>query len=50
MALSLRPRQLECLDAIRNEYLAGCFQQLVVMATGCGTGIGKVASKVVYCK
>lgn len=31
-----RPRQVECLNAIRNEYLAGCFQQLIVMATGTG--------------
>lgn len=34
--MGLRQRQIECLDAIRNEYLAGCYQQLVVMATGCG--------------
>jgi len=36
MALSLRPRQDECLESIRNEYLAGCYQQLVVAATGIG--------------
>lgn len=32
----LRPRQEECLDAIRKEYLSGCHQQLVVQATGTG--------------
>ena len=37
--LELRPRQLECLDAIRNEYLAGCYQQLVVAATGIGKAV-----------
>ena len=44
MALSLRPRQVECLDSIRNEYLAGCYQQLVVAATG----IGKVKAETSY--
>ena len=39
MALSLRPRQVECLDSIRNEYLAGCYQQLVVAATGIGKAV-----------
>ncbi len=39
MALSLRERQVECLDAIRNEYLAGCYQQLVVAATGTGKAV-----------
>ena len=39
MALSLRPRQDECLDSIRNEYLAGCYQQLVVAATGIGKAV-----------
>ena len=39
MALSLRPRQEECLDSIRNEYLAGCYQQLVVAATGIGKAV-----------
>ncbi len=34
--MALRQRQVECLDAIRNEYIAGCYQQLVVMATGSG--------------
>jgi superfamily II DNA or RNA helicase len=37
--LELRPRQTECLDAIRNEYLAGCYQQLVVAATGIGKAV-----------
>ena len=49
MALSLRPRQDECLDSIRNEYLAGCYQQLVVAATGIGkeqfVEIGKLLNK-----
>ena len=35
----LRPRQVECLDSIRNEYLAGCYQQLVVAATGIGKAV-----------
>ena len=39
MALSLRPRQVECLDSIRNEYLAGTYQQLVVAATGIGKAV-----------
>src|ERR1035437_3177928 len=39
MALSLRPRQDECLESIRNEYLAGCYQQLVVAATGIGKAV-----------
>ena len=39
MALSLRPRQVECLESIRNEYLAGCYQQLVVAATGIGKAV-----------
>jgi superfamily II DNA or RNA helicase len=39
MALSLRPRQIECLDSIRNEYLAGTYQQLVVAATGIGKAV-----------
>jgi len=34
--VELRERQVECLDSIRNEYLAGCYQQLVVAATGTG--------------
>jgi superfamily II DNA or RNA helicase len=37
--LELRPRQIECLDSIRNEYLAGCYQQLVVAATGIGKAV-----------
>jgi superfamily II DNA or RNA helicase len=37
--LELRPKQNECLDAIRNEYLAGCYQQLVVAATGTGKAV-----------
>ena len=37
--LELRPRQTECLDAIRNEYIAGCYQQLVVAATGTGKAV-----------
>jgi superfamily II DNA or RNA helicase len=37
--LQLRPRQVECLDSIRNEYLAGCYQQLVVAATGIGKAV-----------
>ena len=39
MALSLRPRQVECLDSIRNEHLAGTYQQLVVAATGIGKAV-----------
>jgi superfamily II DNA or RNA helicase len=39
MALSLRPRQEECLESIRNEYLAGCYQQLCVAATGIGKAV-----------
>ena len=35
----LRPRQIECLDSIRNEYLAGIYQQLVVAATGIGKAV-----------
>jgi superfamily II DNA or RNA helicase len=35
----LRPRQIECLEAIRNEYLAGVYQQLVVAATGIGKAV-----------
>ena len=35
----LRERQVECLDAIRNEYLAGCYQQLAVAATGFGKAV-----------
>jgi superfamily II DNA or RNA helicase len=37
--LELRPRQDECLDSIRNEYLAGVYQQLVVAATGIGKAV-----------
>jgi superfamily II DNA or RNA helicase len=37
--LELRPRQDECLEAIRNEYLAGVYQQLVVAATGTGKAV-----------
>jgi ATP-dependent helicase IRC3 len=37
--MELRPRQTECLDAIHNEYLAGCYQQLVVAATGTGKAV-----------
>ena len=37
--LELRPRQVECLESIRNEYLAGCYQQLVVAATGIGKAV-----------
>jgi len=37
--LELRPRQIECLDSIRNEYLAGTYQQLVVAATGIGKAV-----------
>jgi superfamily II DNA or RNA helicase len=37
--VELRPRQVECLDSIRNEYLAGCYQQLVVAATGIGKAV-----------
>jgi len=36
---TLRERQVECLDAIRNEYLAGCYQQLAVAATGFGKAV-----------
>jgi superfamily II DNA or RNA helicase len=36
---TLRPRQVECLDSIHNEYLAGCYQQLVVSATGTGKAV-----------
>src|ERR1019366_6288514 len=32
----LRPYQQECLDSILREYMAGCRQQLCVLATGCG--------------
>ena len=37
--MELRERQVECLDAIRNEYLAGCYQQLAVAATGFGKAV-----------
>jgi ATP-dependent helicase IRC3 len=37
--LQLRPRQVECLDAILKEYMGGLRQQLVVMATGCGKAV-----------
>ena len=37
--MELRQRQIECLDAIRNEYLAGCYQQLCVAATGIGKAV-----------
>jgi superfamily II DNA or RNA helicase len=37
--LELRPRQVECLDSIRNEYLAAVYQQLVVAATGIGKAV-----------
>ena len=37
--LELRPRQVECLESIRNEYLAGTYQQLVVAATGIGKAV-----------
>lgn len=37
--MELRQKQVECLDAIRNEYLAGCYQQLVVAATGTGKAV-----------
>jgi len=37
--VELRERQVECLDAIRNEYLAGCYQQLAVAATGFGKAV-----------
>lgn len=37
--MELRGRQTECLDSIRNEYLAGCYQQLVVAATGIGKAV-----------
>jgi ATP-dependent helicase IRC3 len=37
--MELRNRQVECLDSIRNEYLAGCYQQLVVAATGVGKAV-----------
>ena len=36
---TLRERQVECLESIRNEYLAGCYQQLVVSATGTGKAV-----------
>lgn len=39
MELRTRPRQDECLEAIRNEYLAGTYQQLVVAATGTGKAV-----------
>lgn len=39
MELQTRPRQYECLEAIRNEYLAGVYQQLVVAATGTGKAV-----------
>jgi ATP-dependent helicase IRC3 len=37
--MELRPRQIECLDAIRNEYIAGTYQQLIVAATGFGKAV-----------
>lgn len=37
--MELRLRQVECLDAIHNEYLAGVYQQLVVAATGTGKAV-----------
>lgn len=37
--MELRPRQIECLDAIRNEYIAGTCQQLIVAATGFGKAV-----------
>ena len=37
--MALRDYQVECLDAIRNEYIAGCYQQLVVAATGTGKAV-----------
>lgn len=37
--MELRPRQLECLDAILSNYVEGVRQQLVVKATGTGKAV-----------
>jgi len=37
--MALRDYQVECLDAVRNEYMAGIYQQLVVAATGTGKAV-----------